>query len=177
MTRKRDNSYFFSSQSLPKRSHFTKPEEPHVDDDEANKPTKPTSAMVEVTNLTHNCSVLNLKSRFEIYGCVSRLRVDRGIGYITFRSKNSAESAIIDSSNPFLGIFVDDRKVQVSWPNNSIPQWIEGIRLSSKLLRPEIPLSKRGRGNKLGGTAPVSPKNVFDMPLKGREIIAYDDLL
>ena len=55
----------------------------------------------------------------------------------------------------------------------------------SKLVRAEKPLRRHGRGNKLA-SAVVNPKtseedrsgsSTPDMPLRGREIIAYDDIL
>lgn len=75
-------------------------------------------------------------------------------------------------------------------------QWREGVGAggkrdsgspssssSSKLLRGGIPLSRHGRGNKLA-SAVVNPTSsssdgpsVLDVPFKGREIIAYDDIL
>ena len=55
---------------------------------------------------------------------------------------------------------------------------------SSKLLRAEVPLSRHGRGNKLA-SAIVNPRSnnnegsssVLDVPFRGREIVAYDDIL
>jgi len=54
----------------------------------------------------------------------------------------------------------------------------------SKLVRAEAPLSKRGRGNRLA-SAIGNPKHgenssrspVLEVPFKGREIVAYDDIL
>ena len=92
------------------------------------------------------------------------------------------------------------------WATDSVPRWREGVAqkegissaaLSSKLVRAEVPLSRRGRGNKLG-SAIVNPRdenntsgnvnNVdkkdggsavsgSDEAFKGREIVAYDDIL
>lgn len=90
------------------------------------------------------------------------------------------------------------------WASNPVPKW-EGRKdgLSSKLVRPEMPLSRHGRGNKLGsaivnpreenggnettngdlnnddglrGAAPVGSSGV-EAPFRGREIVAYDDIL
>ncbi|MCL7027710.1 hypothetical protein MKW94_012875 [Papaver nudicaule] len=137
--------------------------------------------MVVVKNLSHDCSVLNLKSRLEIYGSISRIRIDHGVGYVTFRSKDSAEASIVASLDPEFGITVDSQKVEVSWPNDHFPSWRQGVdrkSLTSRLLRPEIPLRKHGRGNKLNSsTATRNPRNAPDEPFKGREIIAYDDIL
>ncbi|KAI3980632.1 hypothetical protein MKX01_025197 [Papaver californicum] len=91
--------------------------EPAGDNDEIqlneqfNKPTSQNSSMVVVNNLSHDCSVLNLKSRFEIYGSISRIRIDQGVGYITFRSNDSAEASIIDFLDTELGITIDFQKV------------------------------------------------------------------
>lgn len=87
------------------------------------------------------------------------------------------------------------------WASDPVPQWKEGVAkkegtmaVSSKLVRAEVPLSRHGRGNKLG-SAIVNPKNEHNvdanssdqrkggiasrlgMPFKGREIVAYDDIL
>ncbi|GFZ21583.1 hypothetical protein Acr_29g0007450 [Actinidia rufa] len=77
-------------------------------------------------------------------------------------------------------------QVQVVWPNDPVPQWREAVSSkdspnssSSKLVRAEVPLSRHGRGNNLG-SAIVKPSNSdlgLDVPFKGREIVAYDDIL
>ncbi|RZC87497.1 hypothetical protein C5167_036037 [Papaver somniferum] len=154
-------------------------------DEQFNKPTSQNSSMVVVHNLSHDCSVLNLKSRLEIYGSISRIRIDHGVGYVTFRSRDSAEASVIASLDPELGITIDSQQVVVSWSNNHSPSWREGVDKkspTSRLLRPEIPLRKHGRGNKLNNNSSSSnttrnPRNAPDLPFKGREIIAYDDLL
>ena len=77
-------------------------------------------------------------------------------------------------------------QVQVMWANDPVPQWREAVSSkdspnssSSKLVGAEVPLSRRGRGNKLGSDI-VKPSNSdsgLDVPFKGREIVAYDDIL
>lgn len=100
-------------------------------------------------------------------------------------------------------------KVQVMWASNPVPQWKGGVGrkegLSSKLVRAEVPLSRYGRGNKLG-SAIVNPRDEdngntntnddsndddqlnsaavnaigssgIERPFRGREIVAYDDIL
>lgn len=78
------------------------------------------------------------------------------------------------------------------WATDPLAQWREGVVLgtskdngssSSKLLRAEVPLSRHGRGNKLA-SAIVNPKSGegtsasgLDVPFRGREIVAYDDIL
>lgn len=85
------------------------------------------------------------------------------------------------------------------WASDPVPQWREGVRkkdVFSRLLRAEVPLSRHGRGNRLG-SAIVNPRVVDDdvvdnngddkekriggseeeAPFKGREIVAYDDIL
>lgn len=78
------------------------------------------------------------------------------------------------------------------WATDPLAQWRQGVGLggikdngpsSSKLLRAEVPLSRRGRGNKLA-SAIVNSKNsieglsgVSEVPFRGREIVAYDDIL
>lgn len=84
-----------------------------VDQQETTTNTKQSSAaVVVVTGLAQGCSVLDLKSRFEMYGSISRLRIDGGgLGYITFRSMDSAAAAINASLDPSFPITVDSRKV------------------------------------------------------------------
>lgn len=85
-------------------------------------------------------------------------------------------------------------QLQVVWATDPLVQWREGVGVgtnkdntsssSSKLLRAEVPLSRHGRGNKLA-SAIVNPKSnnnegsssVLDVPFRGREIVAYDDIL
>jgi hypothetical protein len=83
-------------------------------------------------------------------------------------------------------------QVEVMWATDPLAQWREGVGLganrdngssSSRLLRAEVPLSRHGRGNKLA-SAIVNPKSDNDgsssalqVPFRGREIVAYDDIL
>lgn len=83
-------------------------------------------------------------------------------------------------------------QVEVMWATDPLAQWRHGVGLganndsgssSSKLLRPELPLSRHGRGNKLASTI-VNPRSsndgsssVSEVPFRGREIIGYDDIL
>lgn len=80
------------------------------------------------------------------------------------------------------------------WATDPLVKWREGVGFggkkdngspssSSKLLRAELPLSRQGRGNKLASTI-VNPRigeiaspSKLDVPSRGREIIAYDDIL
>jgi RNA recognition motif-containing protein len=69
---------------------------------------------VVVVDLPPDCSVLDLKSRFAIYGEISRTRIDRdAIGYITYRSKDSAEAAITASLDSSFGIAINSKKVTI----------------------------------------------------------------
>ncbi|OMO55129.1 hypothetical protein COLO4_36183 [Corchorus olitorius] len=197
MSRKRDKPYF--SRHNPaysfKRRRPLPPHPPPPTEDEdkpAAKPTPPPALVV--MGLPTNCSVLDLKSRFEIYGSISRIRINRdAVGYIAYRSKESAEAAIAASLDPSFGITVDSKKVQVLWATDPLAQWREGVGTgsnkangsasSSKLLRPEVPLSRHGRGNKLASAIIVNPRSsddgssILEVPFKGREIVAYDDIL
>ncbi|KAJ6313305.1 hypothetical protein OIU77_014754 [Salix suchowensis] len=75
------------------------------------KPPPPPAVVVR--DLPPDCSVLDLKSRFAIYGEISRIRIDRdGNGYITYRSKDSAEAAITASLDASSGIAIDSKKVR-----------------------------------------------------------------
>ncbi|KAA8533023.1 hypothetical protein F0562_032860 [Nyssa sinensis] len=186
MSRKRDKPYFSrqAPYSFPKRR---RPLPTSQSDSPENSSAKTPTTLI-VTGISPDCSILDLKSRFEIYGCISRTRMDPGgVAYITFRSKDSAESAIAASLDPSFGIGLDSKSVQVMWANDPVPQWREGVRKkdspssSSKLLKAELPLSRHGRGNRLG-SAIVNPRSNnsdsgLDVPFKAREIVAYDDIL
>lgn len=165
-----------------------------IEDKPIQKPAPPPALVV--TGLGTGCSVLDLKSRFEIYGSTSRIRIDRdGVAYVMYRTKDSAEAAIAASLDPSFGDNLDSEKVQVLWATDPLAQWREGVGVgvnkdnalssSSKLLRAEVPLSRHGRGNKLA-SAIVNPRSnnndgssssVIDVPFRGREIVAYDDIL
>ncbi|XVF02281.1 hypothetical protein REPUB_Repub04eG0162100 [Reevesia pubescens] len=195
MSRKRDKPYFSrqAHASISKRRRPMPSDRPPLTEDKeklASKPMPPPA--VVIMDLSPNCSVLDLKSRFEIYGSISRIRIDRNaVGYITYRSKESAESAIAASLDSSFGITIDSKKVQVLWATDPLAQWRDGIGVgankdnvssSSKLLQPEVPLSRHGRANKLASAIVNSRSSddgssVLEVPFKGREIVAYDDIL
>ncbi|OWM75991.1 uncharacterized protein At1g27050 [Punica granatum] len=202
MSRKREKPSYFSRQvpaliSKRRRPLPRPPLDPSssvagADDDAPTSKPSPPPAVVAM-GLPPNCSVLDLKSRFEIYGPISRIRIDRDeVGYITFRSKDSAVAAIAASLDPSFGISIDSKPVQVSWANDPLAQWGVGVGInrgigsrsssSSKLLKAEVPLSKYGRANKLASTivnpqASTSSDSTLEVPFRGREIVAYDDIL
>ncbi|KAJ6981111.1 hypothetical protein NC653_024489 [Populus alba x Populus x berolinensis] len=165
MSRKRDRSNFTRHDRpvpYPKRRRPPPPPPPPPqsqpnDIKPSTKPPPPPA--VVVVDLPPDCSVLDLKSRFAIYGEISRIRIDRdGIGYITYRSKDSAEAAITASLHSSFGIAINSKKVQVLRATDPLVQWREGVGAgskrdsgspsssSSKLLRGGIPLSRHGRG-------------------------------
>ncbi|URE19201.1 hypothetical protein MUK42_11859 [Musa troglodytarum] len=136
-------------------------------------------SLVMVSGLPADCTVLELKSRLEMFGPISRTRIDvDGRGYVTFRSDHAAEAAIAASLDPTFGLSVRSKKVLVVRTNDPLP--IEtGVKISlpSKLLRAEIPLSRLGRSKKLNpGMSTESTKNRSKIPHTSREIIAYHDL-
>ncbi|KAI4328376.1 hypothetical protein L6164_020733 [Bauhinia variegata] len=193
MSRKREKPYFSRhAPSFAAKRRRPLPPLPTVDEDSEKQKTRPAPpSAVVVMGLPLDCSVLDLKSRFEIYGAISRIRIDRdGVGYITFRTKESADAAIAAGLDPSFGITVNSKKVQVLWATDPLAMWREGISNNkdkgsmSKLVRAEVPLSRHGRGNKLA-SAVGNPKTsegssgspTQDMPFRGREIIAYDDIL
>ncbi|MBA0788392.1 hypothetical protein Gotri_026798 [Gossypium trilobum] len=194
MSRKRDKPYFsrHAPASISKRRRPLPPHPLPPPSSENEAKPKPPPAVI-VMGLPPNCSVLDLKSRFEIYGSISRIRINcDAVGYIVYRSKESAESAIAASLDSSFGITVDSKRVQVLWATDPLAQWRDGIGVnanndkgitsSSKLLRPEVPLSRHGRSNKLASTI-VNPRttddgsSMLELPFKGREIVAYDDIL
>lgn len=105
MSRKRDNNYF--SRNAVKRHRPL--QEPAEEERPSTRPSPPSA--VVVMNLPIDCSVLDLKSRFEIYGSISRIRIDHAVGYITFRTKDSADAAIAAGLDTSFGITVNSKKV------------------------------------------------------------------
>ncbi|POO00035.1 Splicing factor-like protein [Trema orientale] len=205
MSRKRDKPYTsrHNPATVAKRRRPLPPPPPEPElDKPISKPAPPPGLVV--MGLSADCSVLDLKSRFEIYGSISRIRIDRdGVGYVAYRTKDSAEAAVAASLDPSFGITVQSQRVQVLWATDPLAKWREGVvhgankdngSSSSKLLRAEVPLRRHGRGNKLA-SAIVNPKSAdgpianpksgdgasaasgLDEPFRGREIIAYDDIL
>ncbi|KAM7486707.1 hypothetical protein LguiA_002716 [Lonicera macranthoides] len=109
MSRKREKPYptRHVPYPIPKRRRPL----PVADEPPENPPSKLPAAVV-VTGLTPECSVLDLKSRFEIYGSISRTRMDTdGVAHITFRSQDSADSAIAASLDPSFGISLNSKQV------------------------------------------------------------------
>ncbi|CAL5355130.1 unnamed protein product [Camellia sinensis] len=169
MSRKRDKPYTSRHvpYSFPKRRRPLPPPHPSShsatsDDCHQNSAAKSPSTVVAI-GLSPNCSLLDIKSRFQIYGSISRTTIHHGgVAYITFRSKSSAESAIAASLDPSFGITLDSNKVQVTWATDDVPQHKDSTdsfsSSSSKLVRAEVPLSRHGRGNKLG-SALVNPRS------------------
>ncbi|MCD7472163.1 hypothetical protein HAX54_013170 [Datura stramonium] len=203
MGRKRDRTHFSRHvpYSFPKRRRPTPTSDDPLPGDNSSS-TKQQPATVVVIGVPSDCSVLDIKSRFEIYGSISRTRMDpNGLAHITFRSNDSAQSAVnaaVDSSFP---ITLHSKPVQVIWATDHVPQWKEGVMqkdelststVASKLVRAEVPLSRHGRGNRLG-SAIVNPRDEDNNnsggnvrahvstrlvePYQGREIVAYDDIL
>ncbi|RVW82449.1 Uncharacterized protein CK203_048998 [Vitis vinifera] len=191
MSRKREKPYHsrHALSSIAKRRRPSLPELPDSASRDAPATKHSSPAAVLVIGLSPECSVLDVKSRFEIYGCISRIRIDRdGVGYITFRSKDSADAAITASLDPFFGITIDSKRdlfqVQVLLakdPNSAAGfGWNKDNGSSSKLLRAEVPLSRHGRSNKLVSSSAkpkTDPISGLDVAFKGREMVAYDDIL
>lgn len=108
-SRKREKPYFsrHAPYSLPKRRRPL-PLDAAAGDDVDNFSTSAASAKaptsVVVIGVPSECSVLDLKSRFEMYGPISRTRMEPdGVAYINFRSNDAAQSAVDaarDSSFP-----------------------------------------------------------------------------
>lgn len=98
--RKREKPYYsrHAPYSLPKRRRPL-PLDAAPTDTSSKAPTS-----VVVIGVPAECSVLDLKSRFEMYGPISRTRMEPdGVAYINFRSNEAAQSALDaarDSSFP-----------------------------------------------------------------------------
>lgn len=116
MSRKRDKPYpsLHVHTSVAKRRRPLPPVQSSAEDDDMDKPLPkpaPPPALV-VVDLPSHCSVLDLKSRFEIYGSISRIRIDRDcVGYITYRTKDSADAAMAAALDPSFGFTIDSKKV------------------------------------------------------------------
>ncbi|KAG7592841.1 RNA recognition motif domain [Arabidopsis thaliana x Arabidopsis arenosa] len=202
MSRKRDKPYTnrHTPARISKRRRPWAPplsEHDEIIDKPITKPPPPPALVV--TGLPANCSVLELKSRFEIYGSISRIRIDKdGFGSVSYRTNESAEAAIAGSHEPSFGISIDSKKLEVVWATDPLVKWREGVTVgegkdktlssssSSKLLRSVMPLRKHGRSSRLAsaivnqrshnssGTS-LFPATIRE--LKQRNIVAYDDIL
>ncbi|MQM11440.1 hypothetical protein Taro_044347 [Colocasia esculenta] len=134
------------------------------------------SAAVLVNGLPFGCTVLGLKSRMQMYGTISRIRIDgeSGLGFVTYRSLDSARAAVSASADPAFGIVIGSSRVHVSQASDPLSQ----CHTPSKLLKAELPLRKHGRGHRnLSEGLASCKKTTPEMPYKGRPIVAYDDLL
>ncbi|KAG2265485.1 hypothetical protein Bca52824_072564 [Brassica carinata] len=203
MSRKRDKPYTYrhTPARISKRRRPWAPppslETNEIIDKPTAKPPPPPGLLV--SGLPANCSVLELKSRFEIYGSISRIRIDEdGVGSVSYRTAESAEAAIAGSREPSFGISIDSKKLEVAWGTDPLVTWKEGVKvgeekektspsLSSKLLRAEMSLRKHGRRNRLASTI-VNPRSknpdgdgskspATTRGFKDRDIVAYDDFL
>ncbi|KAF3593186.1 hypothetical protein DY000_02023518 [Brassica cretica] len=203
MSRKRDKPYTYrhTPARISKRRRPWAPppslETNEIIDKPTAKPPPPPGLLV--SGLPANCSVLELKSRFEIYGSISRIRIDEdGVGSVSYRTAESAEAAIAGSHEPSFGISIDSKKLEVAWATDPLVTWKEGVKvgeekektspsLSSKLLRAEMSLRKHGRRNRLASTI-VNPRSknpdgdgtkspATTRGFKDRDIVAYDDIL
>ncbi|XP_057810895.1 uncharacterized protein At1g27050 [Salvia miltiorrhiza] len=201
--RKRERPHYsrHAPYSLPKRR---RPLPVGADDADASSNSGAAAkapASVVVIGVPAECSVLDLKSRFEMYGPISRTRMEPdGVAYINFRSNEAAQSAVDAARDSSFPVTLHSTPVQVMWASNPVPKWEGGVvqkdGLSSKLVRPEMPLRRHGRGNKLGSAivnprdenggpnnadglkgAPVIGSSGIEGPFRGREIVAYDDIL
>ncbi|XP_057758729.1 uncharacterized protein At1g27050 [Arachis stenosperma] len=193
MSRKRDKPSYTSSRHAPYPKRRRPPPETVLQEPEDRPSSRPAPpSAVVIMGLPNDCSVLDLKSRFEIYGPIARIRIDGdAVGYVTYRTKDSADAAIAAGADPSFGITLHSKKVQVLWATDPLAMWREGIGNNnkdkgsmSKLVRAEVPLRRHGRGNRLAsaiGNTRTSVDNagssVLEVPFKGREIVAYDDIL
>lgn len=115
MSRKRDKPYPYRhipARISKRRRPWVPPSSEHneIIDKPTTKPPPPLALVV--MGLQANCSVLELKSRFEIYGSISRIRIEKdGFGSVSYRTAESAEAAIAASHEPSFGISIDSKKV------------------------------------------------------------------
>ncbi|XP_057486000.1 uncharacterized protein At1g27050-like isoform X2 [Actinidia eriantha] len=123
MSRKRDKPYHSRHHGPYPLSKRRRP--PPLSDDavEYELPDYSSSkspATVVVIGLPQDCALLDIKSRFQIYGCISRTTMQHGgAAYVTFRSKESAEAAITASVDPSFGISIDSKRESISFSSIS----------------------------------------------------------
>ncbi|GER55951.1 RNA-binding (RRM/RBD/RNP motifs) family protein [Striga asiatica] len=207
-SRKREKPYFsrHAPYSLPKpKRRRPLPLDAVSGEDAIDASSAKAPTLVVVTGVPSECSVLDLKSRFEMYGPISRTRMEpNGVAYVKFRSNDAALSAVDAARDSSFPVTIHSIPVQVAWASDPVIQWKGGISkegLSSRLVRAQVPLRRLGRGNRLGSTI-VNPRDeninnerdesnqnkidndvikvsgsALDGPFKGREIVAYDDIL
>ena len=116
MNRKRDKPYFSSRRvpaSASKRRPPLPPQAEEPEEAELDKPTfKPPPSALVIMGLPPNSSVLDLKSRFEIYGSISRIRIDRdAIGHVAYRTADAAQAAVDAALDSSFGITLHSKKV------------------------------------------------------------------
>ena len=105
MSRKREKPYH-SGQVLSSTVKRCRPSLPELVESTSTKPS------VLIIGLSLECSILDLKSRFEIYGYVSQICINRDrVGYVTFCSKDSANATITASLDPSFDITIDSKNV------------------------------------------------------------------
>jgi RNA recognition motif-containing protein len=183
--------------SMEKNKGFEEKKRKHQraeDDDEAAifKRSKNNNAMVYVGNLSPETSVYELKCRFEGFGSISRAKIadKSGHGFVTFRSKEFAEAAIRAAIDPH-GIIIRNKRVLVSWANDSLPPWKMGIEVSklskdvlSKKVPYKIPHGREGRGGNRAAVLAAATaaaglrrgNTSADTVRHDREVVSYDDL-
>lgn len=157
------------------------------------KRSKNNNAMVYVGNLSPETSVYELKCRFEGFGSISRAKIADNSGHaiVTFRAKEFAEAAIRAALDP-QGIIIRNKRVLVSWANDSLPPWKMGIEVSklsndalSKKMPSKIPHGREGRGDNRTASSVAATSaaglrggnTTADTVRHTREVVSYDDLL
>ncbi|KAK8961389.1 hypothetical protein KSP40_PGU018194 [Platanthera guangdongensis] len=165
--------------SLAKRPRLLQANSDAMDHQLAGDRGSSSLSAVMVSGLPLDCTVLELKYRLEMYGSISRIRIDPNCsGYVTFRSNQSAEAAIAASVDPQFGISIRSSKLLVARASDPVAHWRLGVRASStsKLLRAEKPLSRHGRTKKQIIPGTLVTKKVPQLSYAERKIRAYDDL-
>lgn len=170
MSRKREKPYTYrhTPARISKRRRPWAPppslETNEIIDKPTAKPQPPPGLLV--SGLPANCSVLELKSRFEIYGSISRIRIDEdGVGSVSYRTAESAEAAIAGSHEPSFGISIDSKKVkhlqcpklvlklgfykiqclqlEVAWGTDPLVTWKESVKVGEEKEKTSPSLSSK----------------------------------
>nr|CAD1828011.1 unnamed protein product [Ananas comosus var. bracteatus] len=139
-------------------------------------------SVVIVTGIPGDCTVLELKSRLEIYGPSPAPASTPPMAWGTSPSApppRRRRRRRLTRPRPRRRRPIQEGVCGAG--ERSLQQWKTGVGASpslSKLLRPETPLSKHGRSNKKlnPNTTIPSERREPDLSFKGREIVAYDDL-
>ncbi|KAK4423777.1 hypothetical protein Salat_1960600 [Sesamum alatum] len=187
-SRKREKPYSrHAPYSLPKRRRPLPLDaaagEDAVDDSSTSSTAAKAPTSVVVIGVPAECSVLDLKSRFEMYGPISRTRMEpNGVAYINFRSNDAANPPSMRLEiqvfrvNPALNSSTGD----VGERSSSTMEgrtWPEGrIIIKANENKSNKNTNGDATNDDNANSADAVGNSGLDGSFKGREIVAYDDI-